>query len=200
MTRYIALFALVAACAGDKDTDSGDTAPGTDTMDTMDMTGTMGTDCAGGAFTGAGIELVDYGLDCDGTTVTFWMNTNGVTGGGWVFVAETGDPVYTYSENHSLNSNADVACNTDATSSAAITVGVALADQAQDQSSVFTCADNFDVPDSVTTALAVSDDMGNLAACAAFGHDPAGLIAGKPTPLNAPDFDVSICVEGMMAR
>jgi hypothetical protein len=67
------------------------------------------------------------------------------------------------------------------------------------ESTLFGCddlvagAENF----SVTFALAVRDDAGEIADCVVFGHDAAGLIAGSVEDLSAPAWVNSDCRVGM---
>jgi hypothetical protein len=187
MTRYTALFVLLAAgCNGSKDGDSG-TATG-ETGDTMTMeTGTTMTDCVGGAYEGP-ITITEVEVTCAGTAATISANTDGVTGGGWSYATDSANNP-PFEENHPLTSTgADPTCNTDV-------VGVSLTvgpDYTPGSGTIFTCDDHYNDAAVMTYAVAVSDDTGALVDCWAWGVNATEFIAGT---LGAPDFDATQCTE-----
>lgn len=186
MTRFIALFVLVAAgCNGDKDGDSGATGDTAIPDETGTDTDTQ-TACAGGAYVGP-ITITGVGVTCDGTTATISADTDGVTGGGWSYATDSANNP-PFEENHPLESTgADVDCNTD-------TIGVSLAVGTYEPGTgtLFSCDAHYNDPAVMTFAVAAADDNGDLADCWAWGVDAAEFVAGT---LGSPDFDGTQCTE-----
>lgn len=196
MHRFAMIAFIVAGCAGDKDPADSGTDSGT-------------AACPGGAYSGP-ITITSHSVGCGGgTTVTFDVTTDGVTGGGWVFSQETGnadDPYDQWSDTHTLDSvGADADCNTDHLSRTLDDVthlADPLVDWQIDQSTVFGCATHYESPGPVMSyAFGVADATGALVTCAAYGEDVAGMLNGTYNRANPPDFDLSGCDDmGTMAR
>ena len=190
-------MALAIACNGSDSDKTGATGDSTTTPgDDDDVTG---TDCApDGPYTGP-TTITTAAVSCDGTNVTFTAETQGVTLGGIIFSQETGTGGAQWSDNHDLASvSFDAVCNTFDNLSA--TVAASGVDE-RNVSSLFTCADHYDVADKMTYAVSVNDATGNNVSCYAFGHDVQGMKDGTYNDVGqGSDFDLANCVEGAAAR
>jgi hypothetical protein len=194
MKIHYALVALAFACTGDLGGKTGDTA--------------TGGSCPGGRYDGP-ITIVSASVDCDGTTVRFAAETEGLTGDGWVFSQETASTsdFGQWSDNHTIETYEFDPCGFSDKLEREIQDGTTLSDPLNDwqsdQSSVFTCDGHYTDNNFMTFAFGVKDQSGNLVDCLAFGDDPSGLAAGDYNDDRIgddPDFNLSDCRSGEEGR
>ncbi|HHO54465.1 MAG TPA: hypothetical protein ENK18_27235 [Deltaproteobacteria bacterium] len=143
------------------------------------------------------ILIQEIGVTCDDPdTVTFTMDTDGLTSGGLVFSQETGNtdaPYAQWSDEHDLDSvDFDEACGSYDRLARTLNTGVDLNAWEVNTSTVFRCDDdgagnpyhhNADV---MTYAFRAYDLDEVMADCVVAGDDPAGLLAGTYNRANDP--------------
>jgi hypothetical protein len=191
MNRSIALIAGLVALAGCPDatkSESGDSSP-TPTTTCDPVTGDT--------------LIYEVAVTCDGDdNVTFWASTTG-------WVQQGGDnSVYaidsannqSWSESHPIDTNLNRdACG--AYDEIELTIptqayggGATTGAYVPGVESFFTCDAHYNDPAVMNYAFAIVDINGAYADCFAFGHDPAGLVAGDYSGAGAtPDMDLSLC-------
>ncbi|MEQ1506947.1 MAG: hypothetical protein ABMB14_32265 [Myxococcota bacterium] len=173
--RYLVVAAGAVACTGDLGTKDSGTDSGTCNW-----------------FQGP-TTITRVSVDCTGSTVRFEADTEGWTDGGWVFSQETENGPSQWSDTHDLDSYEYEPCNQSDKLEQELSTGASVEGWQIDQSTVFTCADHYNVP-VMTYAFGVKDVDGNLVDCAAFGEDVQGMISNSAGDrVNDPDFDISDC-------
>lgn len=152
---------------------------------------------------GGGSLLITYvSVGCDeNDVVRFFAETNGLTADGVAFAQETGNSPPNWSDSITLESyEFDPDGNWDRLEHT-LTTGIAFEDYVQNVNTVFTCDAHFDVANGVMSyAFGVYDLSGNLADCLMYGDNPGVMQAGSQDRINEPDWDLSICEEGVPAR
>jgi hypothetical protein len=162
-------------------------------------TGDTADDCLGGLYEGP--TLVDVGsLVCTDSRARLSADLLGWTDQAVVFLQETnaGEGAVQWSEEHPLTTSERDACGFDEIRSQEISsVGVPPGAYVPGEATVFPCAGWLDDPGMMTVAVYVEDVDDGAPDCLAFGHDPAGLVAGDydDERIGAPpSFDLSACV------
>jgi hypothetical protein len=214
MTRaFVGLCLGVAACAGpdtettDKDTTDTDTDT-TGTTPTTEETAASGASGASGdsgttTGGGGGPLITQISVSCDDKNfVTLFVEANAWSGGGLVYMQETGNIAPQYSEDHLISSYLEDPKGKWDRLKITLETG-AKAPGVSQVSTAFTCDGHFELPDPgvMTYVIAITDTMNEITDCVAAGHDPMGMINGLyvdsaayPAPPRLGDF--SNCVAG----
>jgi len=182
---------------GSVDDDGGprDTAPPVvDTTVTTDDTG----DCPNGTYLGPTIVAAGD-VVCDADRALLSADLFGWTDHAVLFFQETGAlPGPQWSEEHPLESSTRDNCGFDERREQELSPLGAFTDAwTPGVSSVFPCASHLSNPLMMTVAIYVEDVDDGAGDCLAFGHDPAGLVAGTYDEARIgmnPSFDLSLCV------
>lgn len=152
---------------------------------------------------GGGPLVITYvSVACDASDVVrFYAETNGLTADGVAFAQETGNTPPNWSDSITLESyEFDPDGNWDRLEHTLVT-GIDFVDYVPNVNTVFTCPAHFDVANGVMSyAFGVFDLSGDLADCLMYGDNPGAMQDASQDRINEPDWDLSICEEGVPAR
>jgi hypothetical protein len=162
----------------------------------VDTTDTSG--CADGTYVGPTIVAVGDVM-CEADRAMLSAELFGWTDHAVLFFQETGAAEGPqWSEEHPLETSTRDACGFDERRKQELTpLGVSPEAWVAGVSSVFPCATHLSNPDMMTVAIYAEDVDDGAGDCLAFGHDPAGLVAGAYDEARVgvgPSFDLSLCV------
>lgn len=193
-----ALFVGLLGCPGKDSAPTTDSdTPTTDTDTETSPTPTDSGDSAdsGDSGTGTGGErtiITAASATCDKADVlTLFAQANGWTGGGIVFMQETGNTEPQYNEAHTIQSYDAAASGKLDKLKATLATG-ATAPYIPGTNTVFTCdghieaKDKSGAPSVMTYIVLIVDETNKPTDCMAFGHDPMGLLSGVHTGVNEP--------------
>lgn len=171
---------------------TGDTAPAA-TGDTAPTTVAACHETGAGLYEGP-TSLVEMAVECDpnDVNVRYSACTRGWTANGQIYLQETGNPPPNWAESHDLVSVSFDAMQWWDDLEQVVRTGVNVADQAPNQSSLFTCPAFYEAG-VMTYAFLVYDLDGSPADCVVWGQDPQAMIDGTIERVNEPPFDLANC-------